>query len=88
MSGAHAGAPHEPAGRHALHRDRSRAAARPGEVLIVVHAAGVNGPDVQQRKGVHPPLPAAVPVLGLEVAGEVRHVTRREKRNDGLGRHR
>jgi len=43
----------------------------PGEVLIRVQAAGVNRPDVQQRKGVYPPPPGASPLLGLEVAGEV-----------------
>jgi NADPH2:quinone reductase len=42
-----------------------------GEVLIKVHAAGVNRPDVMQRKGLYPPPPGASPVLGLEVAGEV-----------------
>jgi NADPH2:quinone reductase len=42
-----------------------------GEVLIRVAAAGVNRPDVQQRKGLYPPPPDASPVLGLEVAGEV-----------------
>jgi len=43
----------------------------PGEVLIRVQAAGVNRPDVQQRKGAYPPPPGASPLLGLEVAGEV-----------------
>ena len=43
----------------------------PGEVLIRVLAAGVNRPDVQQRKGAYPPPPGASPLLGLEVAGEV-----------------
>jgi NADPH2:quinone reductase len=42
-----------------------------GEVLIRVEAAGVNRPDVQQRKGLYPPPPDASQVLGLEVAGEV-----------------
>jgi NADPH:quinone reductase len=41
------------------------------EVLIRVLAAGVNRPDVQQRKGLYPPPPGASPVIGLEVAGEV-----------------
>ncbi|MCW3113690.1 MAG: zinc-binding dehydrogenase [Segetibacter sp.] len=40
------------------------------EVLIKVFAAGVNRPDVAQRKGVYPPPPGApVDVPGLEVAG-------------------
>lgn len=41
------------------------------EVLIRVMAAGVNRPDVQQRKGAYPPPPGASPILGLEAAGEV-----------------
>lgn len=41
------------------------------EILIRVEAAGVNRPDVQQRKGLYPPPPGASPILGLEVAGEV-----------------
>jgi NADPH2:quinone reductase len=45
-----------------------------GEVLIRVAAAGVNRPDVQQRKGLYPPPPDASQVLGLEVAGEVAAV--------------
>ncbi|KMO43226.1 NAD(P)H-quinone oxidoreductase [Methylobacterium tarhaniae] len=46
---------------------------RPGrdEILIRVAAAGVNRPDVQQRKGLYPPPPGASPILGLEVAGTV-----------------
>ena len=44
---------------------------REGEVLVRVAAAGVNRPDVQQRKGAYPPPPGASPHLGLEVAGEV-----------------
>lgn len=43
----------------------------PHEVLIRVHAAGVNRPDVAQRQGSYPPPPGASPILGLEVAGEV-----------------
>ena len=41
------------------------------EVLIRVHAAGVNRPDVLQRKGLYPPPRGASPLIGLEVAGEV-----------------
>jgi NADPH2:quinone reductase len=43
----------------------------PGEVLIQVAAAGVNRPDVLQRKGVYPPPPGVTDIPGLEVAGEV-----------------
>jgi putative PIG3 family NAD(P)H quinone oxidoreductase len=43
----------------------------PGEVLIKVAAAGVNRPDVLQRRGMYPPPPGAPDILGLEIAGEV-----------------
>ena len=43
----------------------------PGDVLIRVRHAGVNRPDVQQRKGRYPPPPGASAVIGLEVAGEI-----------------
>ena len=42
-----------------------------GEVLIRVAAAGVNRPDILQRRGLYPPPPGAPDILGLEVAGEV-----------------
>lgn len=42
-----------------------------GEVLIKVVAAGVNRPDVLQRRGMYPPPPGAPSVPGLEVAGEI-----------------
>lgn len=41
------------------------------EVLIRVAAAGVNRPDVMQRKGLYPPPPGAPSVPGLEVAGTI-----------------
>jgi NADPH2:quinone reductase len=44
---------------------------REGEVLIRVHGAGINRPDVLQRQGKYPPPPGASPVLGLEVSGEI-----------------
>jgi len=43
----------------------------PGEALIKVAAAGVNRPDVLQRRGHYPPPPGAPSIPGLEVAGEV-----------------
>jgi NADPH2:quinone reductase len=43
----------------------------PDEVLIRIAAAGVNGPDVVQRKGHYPPPPGAPDILGLELAGEI-----------------
>ncbi|MBV9882752.1 MAG: NAD(P)H-quinone oxidoreductase [Sphingomonadaceae bacterium] len=42
-----------------------------GELLIRVAAAGVNRPDVLQRRGFYPPPPGAPSIPGLEVAGEV-----------------
>lgn len=42
-----------------------------GELLIKVHAAGINRPDIMQRTGKYPPPPGAPDTLGLEVAGEV-----------------
>jgi putative PIG3 family NAD(P)H quinone oxidoreductase len=42
-----------------------------GEVLIRVAAAGVNRPDILQRRGLYPPPPGAPDILGLEIAGEV-----------------
>lgn len=46
----------------------------PGEVLIEVHAAGVNRPDVIQRYGKYAPPPGTTDIPGLEVAGVVREV--------------
>ncbi|MFG1345830.1 NAD(P)H-quinone oxidoreductase [Xanthobacter autotrophicus DSM 431] len=43
----------------------------PGEVLVKVEAAGVNRPDVMQRKGLYPPPPGASDIPGLEIAGTV-----------------
>lgn len=51
--------------------ERSIPALRPGEVLIKVHAAGVNRPDVLQRKGLYPVPPGASDLPGLELAGEI-----------------
>ena len=42
-----------------------------GEVLIRVAAAGVNRPDVLQRKGMYPVPPGASDLPGLEVAGTI-----------------
>jgi NADPH:quinone reductase len=42
-----------------------------GEILVKVHAAGVNRPDVSQRSGSYPPPPGASDLPGLEIAGEV-----------------
>jgi putative PIG3 family NAD(P)H quinone oxidoreductase len=42
-----------------------------GQILIKVAAAGMNRPDLVQRRGGYPPPPGAPQTLGLEVAGEV-----------------
>jgi NADPH2:quinone reductase len=42
-----------------------------GEVLVKVAAAGVNRPDVMQRKGLYPPPKGVTDIPGLELAGEV-----------------
>ena len=42
-----------------------------GQILVKVRAAGVNRPDILQRKGTYPPPPGAPATLGLEIAGEV-----------------
>jgi len=42
-----------------------------GEILVKVAAAGVNRPDVMQRKGLYPPPPGAPDIPGLEIAGEI-----------------
>ena len=41
------------------------------EVLIKVAAAGINGPDLMQRKGLYPAPAGASDLLGLEVSGEI-----------------
>ena len=43
----------------------------PGEALIKVAAAGVNRPDLVQRRGLYPPPPGASDIPGLEIAGEI-----------------
>ena len=44
---------------------------RPHEILVKVAAAGVNRPDVLQRRGLYPVPPDASDLPGLEIAGEV-----------------
>ncbi|MEQ1574194.1 MAG: NAD(P)H-quinone oxidoreductase [Vicinamibacterales bacterium] len=51
--------------------ERPDPAPGPGEVLIRVAAAGVNRPDVMQRRGRYPAPPGASDLPGLEVAGTV-----------------
>jgi NADPH2:quinone reductase len=51
--------------------ERPRPEPRPDEILVKVAAAGVNRPDVLQRKGNYPVPPGASDIPGLEIAGEV-----------------
>jgi NADPH2:quinone reductase len=44
---------------------------KPGEALIRVAAAGMNYPDIAQRRGDYPPPEGHSPILGLEVSGEI-----------------
>jgi NADPH:quinone reductase len=64
--------PAEPGGPEVL-VPVERPVPQPGasEVLVRVAAAGVNRPDIMQRKGLYPPPPGAPSILGLEIAGEV-----------------
>ena len=45
-----------------------------GQVLLRVHAAGLNRADLSQRMGGYPPPPGVSTILGMEVAGEVLSV--------------
>src|SRR5688572_14087414 len=54
--------------------ERPRPRPQAGEVLIRVVAAGVNRPDVQQRRGLYPPPPGACEIPGLDVAGVIDDV--------------
>jgi NADPH2:quinone reductase len=51
--------------------ERPRPSLHPGQVLIKVHAAGVNRPDLLQRIGKYPVPAGASDLPGLEVAGEI-----------------
>ena len=46
-----------------------------GDVLIRIAAAGVNGPDLAQRRGHYDPPPDASALPGLEVAGEIAAIS-------------
>lgn len=62
----------EPGGPEVLEPGRRPVPApRANELLIKVAAAGVNGPDLVQRRGHYPPPKGASDVLGLEVSGTV-----------------
>ncbi len=50
------------------------------EILIEVCAAGINRPDIIQRKGLYPPPPGASDILGLECAGLVSQIGKNVKK--------
>lgn len=52
-------------------RERPKPEPAATEVLIEIHASGVNRPDCAQRQGSYPPPPGASDIPGLEVAGKV-----------------
>ena len=65
----------EPGGPEVLRlAEREAPVVGEGELLIRVEAAGVNRPDVAQRRGLYPPPPGASDIPGLEVAGRVAAV--------------
>jgi NADPH2:quinone reductase len=55
---------------------------KPGEILVKIHAAGLNWPDIGQRTGGYPVPPDASPIMGLEIAGEVVEAVGRWKVGD------
>ncbi len=54
--------------------ERPKPSPGPDQVVIRVAAAGVNRPDVLQRKGLYPPPPGASDLPGLEVSGTIETV--------------
>jgi len=62
----------QPDGREELALvDRPMPRPGPQEVLVRVAAAGINRPDILQRRGLYPPPAGASDILGLEIAGVV-----------------
>jgi putative PIG3 family NAD(P)H quinone oxidoreductase len=46
----------------------------PEDVVIDIHAAGINNADLLQRRGAYPVPPGASPILGLECSGTISRV--------------
>ena len=57
----------------------------PGHVLIRTAFAGVNRPDILQRKGNYPPPQGASPILGLEVSGVIEIINPLVNYGDDVG---
>ena len=55
-----------------------------GHVLIRTSHAGVNRPDMLQRRGLYPPPPGAAPGLGLEVSGRIETINPLEQSGDDI----
>jgi NADPH2:quinone reductase len=51
--------------------ERPKPQPAPDEVVVRVVAAGVNRPDIQQRRGLYPPPPGTTDIMGLDIAGVV-----------------
>jgi NADPH:quinone reductase len=60
--------------------ERPRPVPGPDDVLVRVAAAGVNRPDVMQRRGRYPPPPGASDIPGLEIAGTIEEIGNRVDR--------
>jgi len=58
-------------GQKLIPANRPEPKIKSGEVLVKVYAAGVNRPDILQRKGLYPPPKDASDIPGLEIAGEI-----------------
>ena len=56
-----------------------------GFVLIRTNFAGVNRPDILQRRGLYPPPPGASPILGLEVSGTIESIVPADDNGDDIG---
>ena len=65
----------KPGGPEALKwQETADPAYQPDELLVRVHATGINRADLLQRRGLYPPPPGASPILGMEMAGEILEV--------------
>jgi len=65
--------------------DTLRPVLAPGQALIRTRYAGVNRPDILQRKGNYPPPPGASPILGLEISGVVESLAPPVNYGDDIG---
>ena len=54
--------------------ERPRPSCGARDAVVRVKAAGVNRPDIQQRRGLYPPPPGATDLPGLDIAGVVEQI--------------